>query len=522
MNIPRRIAAFGALALLAASLPAGEQVKTISLSLEDCLVRALKNNLSIQVAVLQPQTSNLAVRQSQEKFLPTVSFGFARRRSSNASFSWLESADITKSQFNNYSATLSEMIPLGGTVTVGLTSAMTDTNQTGTTINPRYNSQLQLSFSQPLLRNFGVDMTRKDILVARNNLDVSESQFAQTVEDTIYRIIEAYWNLVYSVENLKVQQTSLDLARDFLAKNQRSVEIGTLAPLDVLAAESEVATREAGILSAEASVKAAEDSMKNLLGFTDEEESGLERIVALDSPAFEERPIEVDEALRIAMDKRPDLRVSRVNVKTSDLNLRYARNQLLPSLSLSASYASPGVSGTRLLYDSDYFGNVIGTIPGYWSDSWNDVFGFKYENWNVALTLEFNLNTIVSRAAFGQAQVARQTAALNLKNAERTAVLEIRNAVRTLRTAYQQGQAYKAARELADKKLAAEEEKLRLGLSTNYTVLQYQRDMISARVAELKATIDYNIAQAGLDRAMGTLLEAKNIRLADILAGAAE
>ncbi|MHB8055060.1 MAG: TolC family protein [Candidatus Aminicenantales bacterium] len=519
MKTPRRIAALGALAFLAVSLSAQETPKTISLTLDECLVRALKNNLSIQVAVLDPQNSDLSVRQTLEKYLPTFSFGYAKRKSSNASYSWLESASMTLTKFNNYSAQVTEMIPLGGTVTLGLTSAMTDTNQTGTTINPRYNSQLQFSFSQPLLRDFGVKMTQRDIVIARNNLDVSEIQFVQTVQDTIYQVIDAYWNLVYSVENLKVQQKSLDLAKDFLAKNERSVEIGTLAPIDILAAQSEVATREANILSAEAAVKAGEDEMKNLLNFTSEEENGLQDVVALDSPRFEERKIEVDEALQTAMDKRPDLRISRINLKTGDLNLRYAKNQLLPALSLNASYASPGVSGTQLIYDSAYFGHVIGTIPGFWSDSWNDVFGFKYENWNIALTLEFNLNTVVSRAAYGQAQLAMQTAALNVKNAERTAVLEIRNAVRTLRTAYLQVQAYKVARDLAEKKLAAEEEKLRVGLSTNYTVLQYQRDMTTARVQELKAIIDYNVAQAGLDRSMGTLLETKNIRIADLLGG---
>jgi len=519
MKIPRRIITLVALTFLAVSLSAGETPKTISLTLDECLVRALKNNLSIRVAVLEPESSELSIRQTLEKYLPMFSFGYAKRKSSNASYSWLESANMTLTKFNNYSAQVSEMIPLGGTVTVGLTSAMTNTNQTGTTINPRYNSQLQFSFSQPLLRDFGVKMTQRDIVVARNNLDVSEIQFAQTVQNTIYSVIEAYWNLVYSVENLKVQQKSLDLAKDFLAKNERSVEIGTLAPLDVLAAQSEVATREANIISAEAAVKAGEDTFRNLLNFNPEEENGLEDIVALDSPRYEERKIEVDEALRIAMDKRPDLRISRISLKTGDLNLSYAKNQLLPSLSLNASYASPGVSGTQLIYDSNYFGNVVGTIPGYWSDSWNDVFGFKYENWNIALTLEFNLNTVVSRASYGLAQLAMQTAVLNLKNSEAAAVLEIRNAVRTIKTDYKQVQAYKVASDLAEKKLAAEEEKLRVGLSTNYTVLQYQRDLTTAQVQELKAIIDYNIAQAGLDQSMGTLLESKNIRIADLLGG---
>ena len=219
------------------------------------------------------------------------------------------------------------------------------------------------------------------------------------------------------------------------------------------------------------------------------------------------------------MDKRPDLRMSRINLKTEDLNLGYAKNQLLPNLSLSASYTSPGISGTRLIYDSQYFGNVIGTIPGYRADAWTDVFGFKYQNWNISLNLDIPLSNIVSKATYAQAQLSMQQALLEMKSTEQATVLEIRNAVRNLQTSFKQVQAYKVARELAEKKLAAEEEKLRVGLSTNYTVLQYQRDVTTARVQELKSIIDYNVSQAGLERSMGTLLEAKNIRIADLLGG---
>jgi len=519
MKIPKGIAALGALLLLVGTLPAQESQKTMQLTLDECIVRALKNNISIQVAELSPRNADLSVRKAQEKYLPTMSFGYSRRNSENASYSWLESQTTTLSETGSYSAQVREMIPLGGTLTLAMNSSFTDTNQTGTTINPRYNNQLQLSFSQPLLRDFGVKMTQRDIVVARNNFDVSEIQFAKTVQDTIYNVVQAYWNLVYTVENLKVQQKSLQLAKDFLAKNKRSVEIGTLAPIDVLAAESEVASREASILSSEASVKAAEDQIKNILNFSPEEETGLREIVALDSPRFDERKIEVDQALTIAMDKRPDLRMSRINLKTEDLNLGYAKNQLLPNLSLSASYTSPGISGTRLIYDSQYFGNVIGTIPGYRSDAWTDVFGFKYQNWNISLNLDIPLSNIISRASYAQAQLSMQQALLEMKSTEQTTVLEIRNAVRNLQTSFKQVQAYKVARELAEKKLAAEEEKLRVGLSTNYTVLQYQRDVTTARVQELKSIIDYNVSQAGLERSMGTLLEAKNIRIADLLGG---
>jgi outer membrane protein TolC len=522
MKFPRWIAAIGAMTVIAGLLPAQEPQKTIQLTLDECIVRALKHNIGIQVAVLGPETSALSVQKAKEKFYPTFSFGVSKRKSSSASYSWLEAQGTNLTDTNNYSASVRETIPLGGNLTIGLTSAFSDTNRIGTTINPSYNSQLQFSFNQPLLRDFGTKWTQRDIVVARNNFDVSEIQFSKTVQDTVYSVTQAYWNLVYSIENLKVQQKSLQLAKDFLAKNKRAVEIGTLAPMEALAAESEVASREASILSAEASVKSNEDQIKNLLNFTPEEEQGLREIVALDTPRLDERKIEVEQALVIAMDKRPDLRISRINLKSEDLNLGYAKNQLLPGLSFSAGYSSPGISGTRLIYDKPQFGTVISTIPGYWSDSMRDVFGFKYENWNVGLTLDVSLSNILSKASYAQAQISMQTALLNMKNSERTAILEIRNAVRSLQTSYKLVQAYKIALELSEKKLAAEEERLRVGLSTNYVVLQYQRDVTTARVQQLKAIMDYTVAQSGLERSMGTLLETKNIKIAELLGNGAK
>ncbi len=263
MHIPRRIAVPAALILLAATAGAQETTRSLSLTLEECLVRALRNNLSIQVAVLTPQGSALSVQKAREKFLPNFSFGLTKRNSSSPSFSWLESQDETLTKYGNYSAQITEVIPLGGTVTLGVSSAMTDTNQTGTTINPRYNSQLQLSFSQPLLRNFGLKMTQMEIVIAGTTWMSPRSSF---IKPSRYDLQRHPVLLESRVQHRKPQgpaQVARELARDFLAKNQRSVEIGTLAPMDILAAESEVATREAGILAAEAAVKANEDQMKN-------------------------------------------------------------------------------------------------------------------------------------------------------------------------------------------------------------------------------------------------------------------
>ncbi len=237
----------------------------------------------------------------------------------------------------------------------------------------------------------------------------------------------------------------------------------------------------------------------------------------MDKPEFAAHPVDLAQALAMAMQKRPDLRMSKIDLKTTELNLAYAKNQLLPSLSLSAGYSGSGISGTQLIYDGNpLFGVVIGQIEGGFSDAFKDTLGFKYPNWNIGLTLDISLSNFITKSSYALAQLSMKTAVLNQQNLEKTAVNEVRSAVRQMQTSYKLVQANQVARDLAEKKLAAEEEKLRVGLSTNYIVLQYQRDLGSARTAELQAIINYNVAQTSLERAMGTLLETKSIKIADI------
>jgi outer membrane protein TolC len=201
--------------------------------------------------------------------------------------------------------------------------------------------------------------------------------------------------------------------------------------------------------------------------------------------------------------------------------LSYAKNQLLPSLDLTASYSSPGISGDRILYlnDNPLTGVVIGTVPGAVSDAFKDALGFKYKNWLVGLSLDIPLNNIFSKASYAQAKLSLEQGMLRLKNQEQVIFLEIRNGVRNVETNYKRVQSYRVARELAEKKLQAEEEKLRVGLSTNFVVLTYQRDLSTARSNELRAIVDYTISVAGLEKAMGTSLKNKNISVNQIMRG---
>jgi outer membrane protein TolC len=491
----------------------------LSLTLEDTILRTLKNNYGVAIQIMNPEIAGYSVAQAREKFLPTLGFGFSDRSSESASYSWLETTGTTITDYYDYDASVSQLVPTGGILTASWVNYKNTSNSKFQTVNPRYGSTLRFDFRQPLLRDFGIKVTRNDIIVSQNNYEKSEIDLEKTIAGIIYTVEEAYWNLAYSQENLKVRQQSLKLAQDLLAKNQRAVEVGTLAPIEILSAQAEVATREAEILSAEAEVKNNEDLLRTIINLPDDEMKLALPIKPVDEPKFEERLFNVEEALLTAMQNRPELKSLQVDLRTRNLNVGYTKNQLLPRLDLSASYYSPGISGDQILYldDNPLTGIVIGLVPGPAKDAMKDAFNFKYNNWSVGLTLDIPLNSIFSRAAYTQAKLELEQAMLQLKNQEQTIYLEIRNGVRSVETNYKRVQSYRVARELADKKLQAEEEKLKVGLSTNFIVLTYQRDLSNARIAELQSIVSYTVSVASLEKAMGTSLKNKNISVDQVV-----
>jgi len=508
----KKVLCFVSVLFLLAGLHAQE--KKISLTLEECITKAMRDNLNVAVEVLSPELADTSISIAKERFLPSLSFGYNLQNTNSPSFSFIEADETITSDYYNYSANLSQIIPTGAELSISLFSYKSETNQKFLSVNPRFGSTLSFNFSQPLLRNFGFKINRREIIISRNNRDVSENQFKSVLMDTVYEVESAYWNLVHSREDLEAKKQSLELARDLLIKNKREVEVGTLAPIEILSAESEVATREADILQAEAMVKNNEDQLKTVINLADKEEGVEIEIIPVDKPAFTLREVSFEEALAVALNKRPDLQATKVNIKSRELNLTYAKNQLLPDLSLNANYWSPGVSGTQLIYDpDDPFGPPISIIPGGSTEALKDAFGLKYENWTVGLTLSIPFNTVITRAQQAQARVDLEQTTLRLKNQQQQVALEIKNAVRAVQTDYKRVQAYGVARELAEKTLEAEEKKLKVGLTTNYVVLQFQRDLANAQSAELRAIIDYNLSLAQLERAMGTSLEKKNIKL---------
>jgi outer membrane protein TolC len=341
--------------------------------------------------------------------------------------------------------------------------------------------------------------------------------------DTVYSVESAYWNLVYSIENLEVRKQSLALAKDLLEKNQRSVEVGTLAPMEVLSARAEVATREADLIQAETQIKSNEDQLKLLLNFNLDEEKAIAAILPKDKPTYVAREVDLEESVAMAIQNRTDLEITRIGLETEKINLSYAKNQVLPDLSLSASYYSPGIDGTRLFFTNNdpIYGDIIPELTqvGGLDGAMKQTFKFQYPNWNVALNFSLPLANVFARASLAQARLNMRQAMLEMESQKDQAYLEVKNAVRSVQANYKRILAFTTARELSEQKLAAEEEKRRVGMSTNYVVLTYQRDLANARISELNAIISYNVSLAALEKAMGTNLKTRNINLTEFAPG---
>lgn len=495
-----------------------EEKEVLSLSLEDCVIRALRDNLKVAVEVYNPELADVSVTKAREFFAPRLDINFGNQRTENPSSYSLEQAATVVNKNLNFSASIVQQIPTGGNLSLSLSGFRSETNMGFQLINPVYRNTLRFDFTQPLLRDFGSTVSKRGIIIARNNLDISVNQLRLVLMDTIYLVEEAYWNLVYAIENYKVKQQSLQLARDLLVKNQKEVEVGKLAPIEILNAEAVVALREADILQAEVLIRRSEDVLKNIINLSEEEDMKVKKIVPSDKPEFIRKEISLETALEEALERRPDLRMKKKDIETKELSLGVAKNQLLPSLNLSLSYWSPGLSGDRNIFpEGNPFGDPIGKEEGSAWDSVRDAFNLLYSNWSVGLTLSLPLSNFTTKADYVRARMELERGELELKDIEKQLFLEVKDAVRDIEMDDKRVQAYRVARELAEKRLEAEVKKLNVGLSTNYFVLQYQEELANARSMELTSMVDYNLAWARLERTVGKSLEKRNIKISQFL-----
>ena len=496
--------------------------ETRSLSLADCIRMALEGNLNLAIEALNPEMDSASVAEAREKYLPE--FGLSSNYlNQDIPSSWGLEGPTIKTQMDYYQFGVTQRTPLGTELDLGLSTRKTDTSRAYPIVNPAFYSEFRLNLRQPLLRDFGFKANRYASTKAQRQLDVSEAALKTTLIQTVYSVEEAYWNLTYARESLRVLELSLDQSRETLKRNVEAARIGTKSAVEVLSAETEVAGYEDRILSARLQAEKTEDRLKALLnmpvagagaGAAVAPEEALVTLVPADKPEAEKRVVILEDALATALAERPELARTNAMIANAATDVGYFKNQLLPRLDLNLSLWSPGQSGVKYVYldDNPLTGIVIDTIIGSRGESFRDMFRMAYGNIQLAATLSVPLSNFVSRAGLARARLAQDQARLQFEKARQTIEVEVAEAVKDLEASATRIATSARYRELMEKRVQAETQRYDLGLVGSEWLFTYQRNLAQAKADEIRAVIDYKIALAALDKAMGTTIRAKGLK----------
>ncbi len=375
------------------------------LSVNEAVQLALEQNLSLQVQRIEPRVQEQAVAQARASYTPTLSSSFTGSNRKSPVSSFLSGA-ADKLTTNDVQGTVSaaKNLPWGGNVNLSFDSSRTSTNNYFSGFNPALGSSFSFNVAQPLLRNFKIDSVRQQILVSRKNREISDVQLRQTVLGTVRSVKQAYWDLSTAVSSLAVQRQSLDLARESLRNNRARVEIGTMAPIDIIAAEAEVAQREEGVIVAEAALSQAEDRLRTLIFDPNTPDFWRMTLELTDQPTFQAQAIDADAAVSTALAKRTDLQQAKKNLEVSDVNLRYFRDQLRPDLSVQAGYTVMAQGGTKKQFGSGFPPVEIGTEQVSYGNMVGKILGNDFPTWSFGVQFSYPIGTSAGRDRPGPGQ----------------------------------------------------------------------------------------------------------------------
>lgn len=469
---------------LAAVSLAGETNVTRSITLNECVERALAQNLDLQIERINPGIEDWSIVREQAAFEPTLTGKLSYEDTKSTT---LQQQDLT-AQLG-----LADRLPTG--TELGFTVGDTRTGSNLTT-NFIHTGAAVISLTQPLLKNFGYRANTALLRVARKSRQAAGQQLADQVTQIINAVHSAYYELVFAIEAHKAKVEDLNRAKALLAENRKRVEIGVLSPLDITQAEAGAAEREEAVIVAERVIRDNENALKRLIS-QDLLEWRRQSLVPVDYPVVEMVDLDVDRSTHTALAQRPDYRQLQYELDRQHILVAYRRNQLWPQVDLQGSFGLNGWSNTGF---GDFVGNVTsGDNPA----------------WAVGVVVTVPLGNRRERSSYQTARLQSQQALLSLKRLEQQIIAETDNAVRLVQTNLKRVDATRAASRLAEESLRAEEHKLRAGTSTSFLVLQAQAQLAAARSAEIRARADYSVSLAELARAEGTTLQKHHIVLPD-------
>lgn len=473
------------------------------LSIDEAVKLAIEQNLGLQIERLNPDIQDLNTSQVLSNYTPVFGAGVFTQSQDNPPNSFLSGGTDTISTDNvGFNTSIAKLFPWGTNATVAFDSGRQKTNNAFSSFNPLLSGNLDVLVTQPLLRNFKFDSIRQQLFASRKTREIADIDLRQSVAQTELAVRNQYWEYVYAINALKVARQTLDLAQESLRNTRSRVEIGTLAPIDIVQAESEVASREEAVILAEAQIGQSEDALRSLIFDPKAPDFFNMRLEPTDMAPFAVQEVDVTAAVERALKERTDLIAARKRLEITDYNVGYFRNQTLPGLDLRLDYNTTGLGGTQLIRDQNspqFPPPVVGEVRRSYGDVLGNIFSSDFPTWRLGLNVTYPIGTSNADASLARTRLEKSQSETSLRQLELNIATQVRDAGRQLVANAKRVDATQAARVLAERRLEAEEKKFAAGMSTSFEVFQAQRDLALARSNELRAVLDYNQSQVSFE-----------------------
>ncbi|MEJ7849207.1 MAG: TolC family protein [Pyrinomonadaceae bacterium] len=504
------------------------------LMLQEAISLALTNNKDIEVTRKNVQIAEFDLQAARGVYEPRFSGQSYYERATVPNVSIFSSNQTTTQSSFVGNAGLRGYIPKFGTILDGtFNNNRLGTDNPISILSPQYNSSLNFTITQPLFRGRRFDQNRRVIEVAKRNLSLTDSQFRQRTVEIIANVQRGYWDLTYALRNLQVQRDGVKDAKDQLEHNRRLVDEGQLAPIDIVAAETQVANFEQSVYDALNVVTQSENALKNLISPNRNDAIWSESVTPVDPVDIGSPNTSLTDALSAALQNRLELEINNAQKEINSIDQRYFKELKKPQIDLVGSYSSSGIGGSQNPNFQSPFSrpcvnndpgclaqqreqqimtqNLLGSLGGSASGI-TDIFSNKYPT--VRVGVQFNLPLFgdkTSRAQLGRARVEGERLATQREQLEQNIQVDVRNALQFVRTAEARLRAAAIARENTAKQYESEQRKLDSGQSDIYKVLERQTALTTARSNELRAQTELNKSIADLQRATGNSLKANNV-----------
>jgi len=485
---------------------------SIVLSLKAAIIRALSNNVSIAVESFNSKVKKETIMESLSEFDAMLGLELSTGRKTQQLASAFSSPNRMANDNDNWDLSLSQKLVTGANYQFDFTNNRNKTNSKTAGLNPSYSSEFQLSLTQPLLKNFGVDLNKRNIHIANNDVDISDYEFKAKAIDVVSDVENTYWDFVFTLGDLEVKQKSLERAKDLQKRVKAQVLVGIMAPIETLQAESEVASREEFLLTAQDVIEDNQDKLKNILNIDFSSPEGLSPIYPSSQADVLMEDFNFNEIVKMALANRPDYLAKKKDLENKDILVKYQENQIYPSVDLVGSLGINGLSGEAITITSGTFQGKS-SYGGNYGNSLSDALSTKYYNWEFGVKFSYPLGNRSAKSKLSASRLEKAQSILSIKGLEKKIILEVRESARQLKTDSKRIKAATVAKKLAEEKLKAEEKKFEVGLSTSFNVLKFQEDLAEAQSNEIKTIIDYKQSRIRFRKSTASTLKHHDVML---------